>query len=117
MESGKLLNILQAMLDLDRNVTSTVQDVHRVIGQFPMIALNGEKDPYDALTGQDHLEVEALRGALDAYEVNTSLSWRCQMLTITGRCRRNARQAVVAVGQGCHQNRPAATSLHDRCRE
>ena len=73
MDSNNLYNILQAMLALDRDVTSTVQEVRRVIGQFPMIALNGEKDPYDALTGQDHLEVEALYGALEAYEVGPPL--------------------------------------------
>ena len=85
MDSNNLYNILQAMLALDRDVTSTVQEVRRVIAQFPMIALNGENDPYDALTGQDHLEVQALHDALDAYQVNTSLLFgRRQILTITG---------------------------------
>jgi len=72
MDSVDVLHNMQAMLALDRKVTSTVQEIYRVVSQFPMIALNGEKDPYDALTGQDHLEVEALYGALEAYEVNTS---------------------------------------------
>ena len=73
MDSDILLNVLRAMLALDRNVTSTIEEIRAVVGHFPMIALHGEKDPHDALTGQDHLEVEALYGALEAYEVGLPL--------------------------------------------
>jgi hypothetical protein len=70
MDPSKLQAHLSNMLAIQLAIDHTVREVGNLLGRLNMIGIDEKQDPYDSLTGGDHVEAQALHDTLATYKVS-----------------------------------------------